>query len=565
MILFRQGEYDDLRRVLGTIDRGALVRKPTNAAILAYLLSATGQSRAALEVLYDARRANRESADAHLQYIVRYPTLRRGIDQPEVAGPEVAVEILGSGAPGWVLLTSSDADAGQSEYALDHPTARAVQGRRTGEPVAFPENPRIHWSVGALDTKFAFAFRQSLTTYPARFPTERGLEQHEVPDGDPDQFREQLRARLVEGEPLRAALHRSYAEGRTTLGSIATVLGLSSVEAIHRILATRTGLIAARGAGDGAQAAESLGEPDVELVLDVSACFVLDAVGALRGGPLARRKLSVAQSTIDEFRAELSRWNDYPSEGFPSIAHEAGQLVRVATTGETVQAARAHFESLLTWLRGNVLIRPITSSTYARQAAHREVGHQLGHSFWDSMLVASEPGRLLVSDDAVLRQLYLAEFSGPSVSSASLLQKEATDGVIAKERYEDIALRLLCMRYRYIPTDVSVVVTAARNEAWRPQGSLALVLEVLNGPVVNVQWATILAAQFFRAIWLEGVERQKRENLYTAVLSALCTERQVAEALPIFRACLQASLGLLPFALVETLRTLDVWTKVRAA
>jgi hypothetical protein len=148
--------------------------------MLAQLLSEAGRPREALEVLFQARRLNMNSAAARLQYIVRHTFLARDIEAPEVGAADVALELKGSGAPGWILSSSAkDADLGHGEYPRDHPTAKAVLGKRAGDPVVFGENMGLQWKVAAVDSKFAFAFRQSLKLFPARFPTERGLEQHE--------------------------------------------------------------------------------------------------------------------------------------------------------------------------------------------------------------------------------------------------------------------------------------------------------------------------------------------------------------------------------------------------
>lgn len=564
-ILFRAGDEEDLARVLSQIDRVAVHDHVQNAAALAQLLSAMGRLGEALEVLFETRRRNMGDPAAHLQYIARHTFLSRGATEPTVAGPDVAVELSGQGAPGWVLLsTASDARISDDEYPEDHPIARAVVGKRVGDPVTFPDNPRTSWTVTALGSKFGFAFRQSLSYFPKRFPAERAIEQHETPQGEDGRFVEQLRDRLAEGEPHRVAILAAYAAGEITVGSVAHALGRSNVEGLGIVATSPTGLRGSTGSQQEKEAVISiLRDPGLVLVADLTSCILLDSLGVLRDGALGARRLAIAQSTLDELRGELLRWRTHPPEGFLSVALHEGHLVRIEITAADLKAIRERYESLAAWLKTHCAILAVVPAMAEKHAAEAKIASLVGESFWDSMLIASEPGRTLLSDDLALRRLYSGIAARASVCSPLLLLTEADAGRLSADRYGDCIAGLITSGYRHISTDARVLHAAAKAEQWRPQGRLLRVLDTLKGPETEPRSAALVAAQFFRLVWFDVVIPQQRETLWMAVLDALCTGRPAASVLPPFKALLPGLFALLPFAGGAAARTVAAWERLR--
>ncbi|NOU31123.1 MAG: hypothetical protein HOO96_24755 [Polyangiaceae bacterium] len=534
--------------------------------MLAQLMWEAGRPADALEILFQARRLNMDNAAAHLQYLGRTTFLARDRSPPEVAGLDVAVELIGEGAPGWMLTASArEADIGHNVYPMEHPVAKAVLGKRAGDEVVFGERFGPQWRVAALDSKYGFALRQSLGFFPARFPTQRGLERHRVREGDAEaDFAAQLKERIEADEPHRTAVLREYGEGHLTVGGVATALGRPTLEAIGIVAACAAGLRGTTASPAEQQAStDVLRDRETVLVADVSACMMLDMLGVLRDGTLAHRRLAITQTTLDEFRAELMRWKAHSPDGFMSIGVHDGRLVRIETTADQVDQRRKNLESLVAWLQTKISIVALSASRVERLAPMADLAEFLGQSFWDSMLAASEPGHALLSDDLALRQLAAGEFATPGTCSPMLLQAEANDGTMGGDRYGECMVHLICAGYRHVSSDARVLRAAARMELWRPQGRVLRVLDTLKGPNVRSASAAMVAAAFFRLLWLDVVVPQQRETMCIAVLDAICTGRAARSVLPVFKAYLRRNFVLLPFASAAALQTVAAWERMR--
>jgi hypothetical protein len=297
--------------------------------------------------------------------------------------------------------------------------------------------------------------------------------------------------------------------------------------------------------------------------LDLTACITLDALGVLRDGTLSHRKLAIAQSTLDELRAEISLSRTHPPEGFMSLGLHEGQLVRFDVTADEVKARQERFESLSAWLKTNAAVIPVSPSVAEKHADKASLADFLGRSFWDSLLISSEHGRALVSDDLRLRQLLQGDFGGAGICSPLLLLAEANSGRMSGERYGDCVVNLITAGYRHISTDARVLQAAARMEQWRPQGRLLRVLDTIKGPAIEPASAAAVAAQFFRMLWFDVVLPQQREMLSFAVLDALCTGRPVGSVMPAFIAHVQNAFAMLPFADAAAKRTVAAWQRLR--
>ena len=76
--------------------------------------------------------------------------------------------------------------------------------------------------------------------------------------------------------------------------------------------------------------------------------------------------------------------------------HE-GQLVRFEISASDVKAIREKYESLAAWSKAHCALLAVTPAMAEKHASQAKFASFLGESFWDSMLIASEPGRTLAS------------------------------------------------------------------------------------------------------------------------------------------------------------------------
>lgn len=561
-ILQRLGDDDAAGRELDLIPVDEVATVATHALFVARLLAHQGRPGPALEVLYRACRANPNDEQVHVQYFTAHPHLARQLPEPDQVTPGTAAEITGTGAPGWVLVCGDgERPTSFREYEVDHALARALIGKSEGDAISFEENPRHQWNVGAVCSKYAFAFRQTLETFFARFPTARGIEQYEVPE-DKGLFLQQVKERLEEGEPRNQAIEDMYLRGHITVGGVARVIGRSSIEALGVVAGMKSGLQAFSNTAEEKRISlERLEASTIPLVLDVTAIVTLEMLQVLRDGTLAARNLVVPQTCLDEIQAEYFRWRTTPQEGSMALGLHEGKLVRNDTSAEEVLRLTSHYRDLVEWVRAACTVVGVSPAT--DEAHHRERARELlGASSWDSVLIAKEHGTL-VSDDLRLRALARNEVGVTGVCTAALLLSELRGSRLSAERYADCILTLQLSGYRSVPTDANVLLAAARRDGWSADKHFRAVASTLEGPGVELASAASVGVQFLRALWLEPVLEQQRLALIFTLLDSLATGRTVPTMVRALEHQLRGAFSLLPVELGQVLELLSQWRRLR--
>lgn len=563
LILFRAGDMNRLRDLLASLEPASVAATPRLAATLSYLLAEVGRPSDALNVLFEMRRKNLADASAHLTYISRASALARDLPKPTVVGPDVAVHVTGVGAPGWIIISSSpDAMIDLGEFPVDHVLSRALLGKKVGDEITFEKARDRKWNVAEIDLPHGVAFRQSLKVFPAHFPDDGRLEQHDVPE-DMDEFVEALRKRLLEMEPRTTTLLSAYAEGRLTLGALADALGRSMPETIGVAAASPHGLIATSNTRDEKHAAsEALKDPQAILLADFTSIFLLHELGLL--SDVAKwRKIVVAQSTLDAFREEELRWKSMPKDEHMSLGIRDGQLVRHVMSKEDVERQRISLRTLISTLEQQAASEGVEPSVAEAHAAHRDIGPLIGESFWHTILLSSSKGRALLSDDLLLRKLAAGTTGVRGTCTAHVLWTMAREGALPPEKYSEAIVKLFASGYRFIATDAQVLLAAARIEAWRPQGVFRRLADTLKGPDGELSSSVRVAAEFLRLLWFGVVLPDQRNALAIVVLDALVAGRATSDVVKLLHANVARAFALIPIGESEMHRLIEAWKASR--
>lgn len=558
VILQRSGDLASLRQILGVVDIRAAAADIQLATILSYLFTEAGRSKDALDVLFEMRRQNLGKAPAHLTYLGRFPSLSRDLSKPSVVAPDVAVKLGGVGAPAWILISSaSDAAIDTGEYPVSHPTSLACLNKKVGDVVTFAKTPDKRWTVDEIDTREAFAYRQSLELFPARFPEEPGLEQHAIPD-NMEEFVETIRQRLLEGEPRSQAIIKAYGEGRISIGAFAKLAHRSSTEAIGVVAASEHGLIACTNRGPEKQRALEVLQGERELVADFTALSILNGLGLLESVTKARR-LIVARSTVDEFRQELLSLKSLPSDSHMTLGIRDGQITRHVVDAADVERRRLSLERMIQHIDERCSVVGVAPAVAQAHAEHRQIGPMIGESFWHTLLLSASSPRVLLSDDLWLRRLASSTVKADGVCTANVLLAMVASGALDRATYSEALVKLIASGYRHIATDGHVLHAAARLEGYRPQGVFVRVADTLRD--ADEASAVGVGVEFMRLLWVTIVLPEQRNMLCTTILNALATGRRRSNVLTLVRAQVARAFGLLPVGDVEMRALIDAWDR----
>ena len=152
------------------------------------------------------------------------------------------------------------------------------------------------------------------------------------------------------------------------------------------------------------QALALLGDSQSKLVVDLISLITLHRLGTSDAVIRAFGKLSIAQSTIDEFQQIINdregMWSKREGVG---VGKQEDQYVKAVMNPEEVRQSIEYLEDVLKWTRENCEVHPCTAALEINQLRKQELDEMLQPFFIDTLLIASQPGYLLLSDDERLR------------------------------------------------------------------------------------------------------------------------------------------------------------------
>ncbi|HEY5957252.1 MAG TPA: hypothetical protein VIV60_11890, partial [Polyangiaceae bacterium] len=562
--LLRHGRMDEVAQEIGLLDVQA-IRGVHRLSILAQTLMHLGRPQEAIELAYRMRAEHIDDVEAHIRYVTLYSGARHhlpDVDHDGVVALGQAVQLSGPGALGWVLLcNSSEGNVSEKEYPKTHELSRLLVGKRVGEKIHLP-SVGTEWVVAAIGSRFGFAFAQTLERFPAHFPTNTKIQQQTVPT-DTEELAEHFKKQFEASNACRDSVISHYRAGRCGVGSVASMLNRSGYDTIPTILASPGGVACCTNFLD--EQNYSLGllqRVEVTLLLDLTAIFALEHIGALRDGTLSKRRLAVAQRTIDELFVETVEVQHPPPEGRMQIGLVGTQLVKFVITAEEMREAHQNFVDLVGWLRSNAVIAPIAPSVAEKYAGVQDMDTMLGQSFWDSIRAANSIGSVLISDDLWLRCAARSLLRVDGTCSAMLLMSELQAGRLARSRYDELMVKLIAAGYQRLPIDATILEAAVRSDHHQSGGATLKALASLHGPAMMSERALSVGAHFIQWVWLNVGSLVERTALLVAVLEALLVGRE-PRVLKWFAASIWFSTALHPRERDEILRIVDACERTR--
>ena len=198
------------------------------------------------------------------------------------------------------------------------------------------------------------------------------------------------------------------------------------------------------------QARALLETPQLKLAADLISLMTIYSIGAADVVIKAFGKLSIAQSTIDELQQIINDREGMRSQRESmSVGRQGDQYVRTIINPEDVRRDVEHLKEILKWIRRNCDVRPCTPALQMNQLRRQELNDAFQPLFMDTLLIASQPGHLLLSEDEPLRSYAKSNFSIEAGISCHidgvwthvLLEHCVNRGLLDKAEYDKMTIK----------------------------------------------------------------------------------------------------------------------------
>ena len=517
---------------------------------LAHLYQIRSQPEKALDIMYEARRTHYNDAAAHLKYVGLFYTVKEQMSEllhPTQVQAGTAVCLDSSGETDWYIIEErEDADNVRKELNIDHPLARSLLGKTVNDEICIGQNPIVPevGKIVAIESKYVYALQEIFRTFPRQFPGTPGLWSINLDDsreaGDSEKMQPILDFITRQHEAL-LQVETIYKENPLPIGAFTNLTGGNVLEALSLLMSKPDlGVRCSTGPPEEwRQALATLEDGQSKLVVDLIALITIHEIGAADTVIKAFGTLSIAQSTIDELESIITQREMLSKQEGMSVGKEGDQYVKTDLNPEDIRRNVEYLTSIIKWIWENCEVDPCTRALEMNQLRKQEFYDLFQPLFVDTILIASQPGYLLFSDDERLRSYAKTnfgidagtDFHVDGVWTQVVLQHCVNRNLLDKVEYDKMTIKLVCSHYYHTTFDTDVLIEAARQSDWKPDEPYNTLVQTLGDQSGNLLSALNVAVDFLFELWIQPILVDQRKSLTFRLLDELTSGREIRAVL----------------------------------
>lgn len=512
------------------------------ACAVAALLSDGSEPKLGHSLAIDIYRENHDVAVAH-QCLVRVcgPSSGYTAQTPSEVGSGTAVCFFDNEANklDWRVIVENDARPSQCEISMDHPLAKALWGKRTGDTFVDDSDPISPHSGTVHELRDATIYRvmTAMQNWRERFGDPTFIRQFrlEGPDGkfDIDKW---IKIHEKLNEPLETA-KRIYRQDLPSISFFAAVTGRTIIEATGHFAAQPNAILRY---GDGSFNEKSQSEIAVrqrnKVVLGPTAIATLFLIRANEKISSLGKGVIVSAGTLEQLRSfyrnPQSRLHSTRIGGV-----EDGRPFFIEYSDEEIRSNVDQFKAFVDWIESNSTVVGGKAILKIPSRVRDSMCQFFGIEVVESLAIASAESAVLISDDICVTQFPGCDLSPSKANSFYLIQQFAEEELLTETDRVELMHRLISADYRFTPLEQGVIHYAAdRAECKSDNINLRCVIEWLHRSGADANDAAAAGAAIVASVWSQTILADRR---------SLCI-REVARSLSQHPA---------PFAALRRLRT----------
>ena len=527
-------------------------------AQLAFLYQVRSQPEKALQVMHETRRTHFDDRDAHLQYIRLFYEVDKQI--PEVLNPiqvqlDTAVQIDSPDQSCYIIVDRDDVDITRGEHHIKESLVQRMLGKIEDDKVNLGKTP-LGQRVGKITdikSKYVYALQKSFQKFPEMFPDDEGLWSVKL-DESPDNLKDDS-SNTTDSTNIQPILeftdkqHEAsleienvYKEHLPPIGVFMNWTGRSALD-VWSLLINKPDLGIRCWDGSTKEKSQALAlfkEPKPKLVVDIISLITLHCLEAADTVVKTFGKPAVAQSTIDALlqmiHEQESMWSQ--REGM-SIEKQGNRYVRHMINPEDVKRSVERLKGLVKWIRENCDVLPCTPALQMNQLRKRKLDEAFHPIFLDTLLIATQPGHLLLSDDERLRAYAKTKFNSDAgtnfqidgVWTQVVLEHCLNLNVLDKAQYDKMIIQLVCSNYYHTEFDTDVLMEALKQANWNLAEPYNSLVQTLREQKMSLQEALNVSVDFLFKIWEEPIPYSQLKFVTLGLLAGLTSGRNTRKVL----------------------------------
>ncbi|QBD82778.1 tetratricopeptide repeat protein [Ktedonosporobacter rubrisoli] len=537
MIYFREQSLDELDSFLK--QRHSLSDASLeNRVHLSQLLIVRGFNHEALKIMYETRRDFFDEADAHFSYIALFFRGAREHDPflevKEVAEDTVVFVQDGFGNRKFYIIENRlSADPGRQEFKLTHPIAKKLLGKKVGDKISLVESPqKKEVTIEEIKSKYVHALHESAATFETYFPDAKGfyvlnLTMSRNPNNEEEVDFSVLFEQIDRRHNYVNQVVGFYKDGKATIGALAKLLGITTIEAWSGFVNDpHVGIICATGDPyESAEVSRILTEDNPKLVLDITSIMTMHGLGIIDEVVNVFGKIAVVQTTVDQLTNLINSRTGLDEKGFMSLGKEGEHYIKEDVSAGQIRKNTEYLQSILESVKENSEVIPCEEALTIPVGQREKLYSLFGHDAIDSILLAKQEKRILVSEDERLRSFAKGSYTVHGAWTQPIARQLLSRGKIEKERYQKLVIKLINSNHHYISIEAETLEEAAKQSSWRPDRQFEKVAGILSGGKTDDFSAIDVAINFIYKLYTQQLFLADPAILLFTILDLLFTAR----------------------------------------
>ena len=546
MVLFRSNKEKEIDNVLESFPESNNHSFPKDLSLeacyhLAQLYRVRSKPGKALQVMYETRRTHLDNPAAHLIYIELFYQVEKLIPRvlnPSKVAQDTAVQTDNMDEDNWYIIEDrDDPDIARGERNINEPIVRKILNKVENDEVIFKETqdgPKIE-KIVAIKSKFVHAHQESFRNYEHLFPTDEGMETVELDTSDAIDDKERFKPvfnRVDRYHEYILQNEKRYKEENLTIGTFARLVARNSLDVLGSLkgnpeLGIRCSI---EDIEERTNALNLLHHSQPKLVVDIISLITLHSLDAADIVVRAFGKLCIAQSTIDELQNIIIEKEGMWSQREGMIVGKQGnRYVKQIINPEDTKREIVYLKNLINWIRDNCEVGKATVGSEMNQLQRRKLNDMLQPYFLDTVLLASQPGHLLFSDDGRLRHYAKTRLNSDAgtnfqidgVWTQVLLEHCVKQNILDKVDYDEMTIKLVCSNYYHTQFDTDLLMEVAKRSNWKLSEPYKSFVLALSEERMNLQTALDVCVDFLFKLWDESISFRQKEFLTLGLLTGL--------------------------------------------
>lgn len=527
---------------------------------LAYLYQIGSKPEIALDIMYETRRKHHTDHNAHLKYFGLFHLVDKQIGDELLRPTQVqvgtAVCLNNSGRTDWYIVEERDEqDRRPDELNSQHLLAQQLLGKTVNDEIVLQENivGEERRKIVDIRSKYVYALQESRHKFPDLFPGIPGFwsanlnDPLDYPPDDSDETADSANIQPIleltdRQHNISLQIENLYKQQLPPIGIFMNWTGRNVLDQWGMLINNpELGIRCCLGESEEKiEALDLFKDPAPKLVVDIISLITLHCLEAADSVVKVFGKLGIAQSTIDEFQRIINEregmWSQ--REGM-SIEKQGDRYVRHLISPEDVRRGIEYLKDVVIWIRENCEILPCTPTLQMNLIHKQKLDDLFQPYFIDTLLIASQPGYILLSDDERLRSYAKADlnrhagtnFEIDGVWTQIVLEHCVKRDVLVKSEYDKMTIKLICSHYYFTEFDAKTLIEAAEQSKWSPSEPYTSLVNVLGGQTVNLSSAVNVSADFLLELWEQPIHPIRCEHLTISLLNRLTTQGETGRIL----------------------------------